>query len=148
MRPLAVLLEFSFLVLFSSKSDPDHGKNKLSSVAYTQGKSKQRQQLKWWAGRARAGLAGMVVGALLQFIKRVFILVIGLIRLSYRKVCYWLLALVFVQLFELIVEVLRPVVFQLMSIILFTFTAIINNELWANKMLVKITLLCTVQLNV
>lgn len=87
MRPLAVLVEFSLLVLFSPLSGPDHAKNQPPSVA---AKSKRRQQSKWWAAagtRARsAGLAVMVVGALLQFIKRVCILVIGLLRLSYRKV--------------------------------------------------------------
>ena len=31
-------------------------------------------------------MLGMVLGALLQFIKRVCILVLGLLRLSYRKV--------------------------------------------------------------
>ena len=36
--------------------------------------------------RKRAALLGMVLGALLQFIKRVCILVLGLLRLSYRKV--------------------------------------------------------------
>ena len=87
MRPLAVLLEFSLLVLFSNKPVPDRSKDRLSSAAYTKGKSKRRHQLKWWAGWARAGLAVMVVGALLQFIKRVLILLIGLVRLSYRKVC-------------------------------------------------------------
>lgn len=43
--------------------------------------SKEREQ----RGRAKVA-AGMVLGAVIQFIKRLCILIVGLLRLSYRKV--------------------------------------------------------------
>ena len=50
-------------------------------------RSRQSRSSKWWWGVLEKLAVVMVVGAIFQFIRRLCVLLIGLLRLSYRKVC-------------------------------------------------------------
>ena len=82
MRSVGVLLEFCVQVLFLSNRElPGSAAHKRHHLTRLRSRSKRQ------AGRPTViGTAGMVLSAIVQFLKRVCILVIGLFRLTYRKV--------------------------------------------------------------
>ena len=86
MRAAGVLLEFCLQVLFlSNYTDPAQESSQSSVV--TRSRSRRRSKRPRRVGRAAVGdRVVMVLSAIVQFLKRVCILVIGLFRLTYRKV--------------------------------------------------------------
>ena len=84
MRTAGVLLEFCLQVLFLSNYPAPE-----SSQNFAVGRSRPRHRSKRPrpVGRAAVGdRVVMVLSSIVQFLKRVCILVIGLFRLTYRKV--------------------------------------------------------------
>lgn len=84
MRSAAVFAEY--ILQFVAVSSQFESK-KENRAERRRSKVKQRRLSKWWWGVLEKLAAVMVVGAILQFIRRLCVLLIGLLRLSYRKVC-------------------------------------------------------------
>lgn len=86
MRAAGVLLEFCLQVLFLSNY-PAPGQESSQSSTVARSRPRYRSKRPRRVGRAAVGnRAVMVLSAIVQFLKRVCILVIGLFRLTYRKV--------------------------------------------------------------
>lgn len=85
MRSVAPFAEYVLQVI--AVSSQIESKKDRKAVRGRSKHSKQSWSSRWWRGVLERLAVVMVVAAIFQFIRRLCVLVIGLLRLSYRKVC-------------------------------------------------------------
>ncbi len=84
MRSAALFVQLTF---FTVADEPKVAAgNKKNPRAAGLGVSRGRKSTRRRLSRKLKASVGMVVGAIFQFLKRIFQLVVGLLRLTYRKV--------------------------------------------------------------
>ena len=88
MRAAALFVQLTFFTVAEPRTAAQN--NKPSRARGTLGIARGRKTAKRRLSRRLRTAVVMVLGAILQFIKRVFHLIVGLFRLTYRKVSGWL----------------------------------------------------------